>query len=136
MPHTVDYERLIRWMSSENDYVWFPQCMVRIHSPSGRPAQDCLGILDTGANDLILPQDVARTLGINIAECDLTRVSVASGNVVPMRQTDLDATIKGLRIRVRALFGPNNCPVLIGLYPIIEAMKFGIIRQGWLYGRP
>ena len=132
----VVYTRQTRWQSAENDWAWRPQCMITVHGAMTGSAQDLLGILDTGADHLMLPEYVAHALGIDVSSCNQEMVTVASGQQLSMPRTQVDVTIRNTRIKVTALFGTNGSPVLIGLHTIVKAMKFGVMTQGWLYGRP
>jgi predicted aspartyl protease len=74
---------------------------------------DIWGLLDTGADYLMLNHHVAATLGINLQNASAIPVTVASGQSVPLHQASIEITILGKRVPVTALFGPGKdhcCP--------------------------
>lgn len=93
---------------------------------------DMWGLLDTGADYLMLNYNVASALGIDLQNASVIPVAVASGQSVSARQTGIEITIRGKRIPVTALFGPGN-DTLIGRTAILKAIDFGIDMKGWLY---
>jgi predicted aspartyl protease len=109
-------------------------CWIKVHGSPGFGTADYLGVLDTGADLLILPIDVARTLKIDLANCPVEYLTVASGEILEVPMKDVEVTILGRRISVTAMFGHFG-EVLIGLHTITKAMKFGVDYRGWLYRR-
>lgn len=128
---TVTYRRRIAWRSHENDSSNRPFCRIRVHGP-GPGGEDLWGLLDTGADYLMLENDVARTLGINLKNCPIDKVLLASGQEVELPRKKVNVTIRGKRIPVDAIFGITGT-TLIGRTAILGAMDFGIDMRGWLY---
>jgi predicted aspartyl protease len=131
-PLTVTYRHRIAWRSRENDTSNRPFCRIRVHGGPGPGGEDLWGLLDTGADYLMLENDVARTLGINLEKCSLVRVTLASGQEVHLPLKRVDMTIRGKRVPVDALFGVTGT-TLVGRTAILGAMDFGIDMRGWLY---
>jgi hypothetical protein len=129
----VVYGRRIRWGSSENEEYYRPMCLITVHGSPGFGTEDLLGVLDTGADLLVLPIDVARTLNIDLVSSPIEHLTVASGEILKVPMKDIEVTIRGRRIGVTAMFGDFDS-VLIGLHTITKAMKFGVDCKGWLYG--
>ena len=134
-PMMVTYDELIAWGSPDNNTAYRPYCWIRVHGPRAPNAWDGWGLLDTGADFLILPAAVRRILKIDIVNCSEEKVEIASGKVDWLPQTFVDVTIRRKRInKVKVIFGTGTIP-LIGLHTILAAMEFGIEFNGWLYRR-
>lgn len=93
---------------------------------------DLWGLLDTGADYLMLERHVAQVLGIDLQNCPQEQVIVASGASAWLPKTQIDVTIRQNRITVEAIFGIRGF-TLIGRTTILRAMDFGIDIDGWLY---
>lgn len=133
--YLVGYEALFRWNSSANA-AYRPLCWFDLHGPAPHSPLPLLGLLDTGADYLMLPTDAADDLDIDIESCPKECLAVASGRTISVPKTIVDVTIRGKRITVEAVFGANNQPPLIGLGTIVWAMRLGIDIRGWLYRQP
>jgi len=131
---TVIYDELVAWRSPDNNTAYRPYCWIKVHGFPAPNAWDGWGLLDTGADFLMLPVGVAHTLSIDIVNCPTENVTIASGAVISLPQTFVDVTIRKKRINVKAIFGIGATP-LIGLHTILAAMEFGIDFSGWLYRR-
>ena len=105
---------------------------ITVHGSPGFGDQDIFALLDTGADVLMLPESVAHTLSIDIANCPKEPIEVASGAHLKLPQTKVEVTLRGRRLTVDAIFGIRSTP-LIGLRTIVEAMDFGVDDRGWLY---
>ena len=130
-PVNVTYDDRIAWGSRKNYRSNCPYCSIRVHGP-GPGGEDLWGLLDTGADCLMLENDVARRLGIDLNNCSKIPVTLASGMSVSMPLTTVDVTIRGKRVPVDAIFGITGT-TLIGRTAILAAIDFGIDIDGWLY---
>jgi predicted aspartyl protease len=92
----------------------------------------CPALVDTGADYLTLPNDVAELLGIDLSPMTKTRIATASGVTLARIVDDFYVEIEGALFRVRAQFTPNT-PVLLGLNAILSAMDIGVNPSDWLY---
>lgn len=131
---SIPFDELVKWGSRDNYTAYRPYCMIKVHGNPAPSCRDLWGILDTGADHVMLPRGIACELNIDIVNCPRECVAVASGHTICLPRTHVDVTIRGKRISVVATFGVNKTP-LIGLHAIRKAMAFGIEWDGWLYRR-
>jgi predicted aspartyl protease len=131
-PLTVTYQDRIAWGSRRNDTSNRPFCSIRVHGGPGPDGPDLLGLLDTGADYLMLDNDVARILEIDLEKCREVPVTLASGEEALMRKKRVKVTILGKRVPVTAVFGVRGTTI-IGRTAILRAIDFGIDMKGWLY---
>jgi hypothetical protein len=132
-PLNVTYRDRIAWLSRSNNTSNRPFCRIRVHSDTGSGGKDLWGLLDTGADYLMLDKAVAHSLKIDLNNCLMIPVTLASGMSVLMPLIKkVNVTIRGKRVPVDAIFGITGIP-LIGRTAILAAIDFGIDIDGWLY---
>ena len=131
-PVNVTYDDRIAWLSRRNYTSNRPFCRIKVHRDTGPGAIDLWGLLDTGADYLMLDKAVAHRLKIDLNNCRMIPVTLASGMSVSMPLKTVNVTIRGKRVPVDAIFGITGT-TLIGRTAILAAIDFGIDIDGWLY---
>jgi predicted aspartyl protease len=129
---SVTYDRRIRWGTATNNASNRPYAMIRVHDGPGPGGFDLFGLLDTGADYLMLETRIARALGIDLRGCPRETVMLASGARARLPRAQVDMSMRGKRVTVDAIFGIRGTP-LIGRTAILRAIDFGIDIDGWLY---
>ena len=129
-PPPVNYDGKVMWGSAQNRFDHRPYDYFRVHG-AGIAAMDMWGLLDTGADELMLEMQVARNLQLDLTNCNWELVTVADGYTIQMPSIKVDVTICGKRITVDAIFGVQA--PLIGRRTLLNAIEFGADKSGWLY---
>ncbi|WP_430449391.1 aspartyl protease family protein [Rhodophyticola sp.] len=110
-----------------------PFTMITLHG-SGNVAIPIWGLLDTGADHLMLNSGEAKYLNIDLNQCPKRKMLLANGCEEEYSLATIQVSIKGYRNKVDALFGVVGTP-LIGRTTIQRTLKFGLDEQGWLYAK-
>lgn len=132
MSPPVTFYDQIAWGSAATQGDYAPYAWIRIQNQTGTGTYDLWGLLDTGADYLMLEMGVARRLGIDLSQCRSEPVIVASGQRAILPRTTVNMTILQQPVTVDAIFGIRGT-ALIGRTAILKAMDFGIDIDGWLY---
>lgn len=129
--YPINFIEHVLWNSSQHQY-WIPRCAFDLISPSAG-TKNLLGLLDTGAQHLFLPDSQAAFCGIaNLSTwTQHEKVDTASGGTVLMPFTFIDVVIRNRPANVKVCFGPSQI-ILIGLDVILATMFFGVNDKGWL----
>lgn len=126
----VTYAVRHAWMSPATKGDNRPYDTITIYGDTGRSV-DFWGLLDTGADFLMLESDIAEKLGINLSGCIYQPVRFGSGHQTFLPRRQIEVGLFGQRAEVDAVFGIGGTP-LIGRTTILKFADFGIDMQGWL----
>ena len=130
-PPVTFYDQIL-WGSAATRGDYAPYAWIRVQSQTGTGTYDLWGLLDTGADYLMLEMNVAHRLGIDPHKCEREPVIVASGQRASLPRATVNMTILQKTVSVDAIFGIHGT-TLIGRTAILKAMDFGIDIDGWLY---
>ena len=130
----VQYDSRIPWRSRKTNYAWRPYAEITVHGKNGI-VDRWFALIDTGADDLVLPSGIARRFGIDLSVLKQVSVQTAAGYAVIYKQTTIEIELEGRKRSVDVLFGPTRTP-LIGRNALLKLIKFGIDLNGWLYADP
>ncbi len=78
-PVSVTYKEHIPWRAQKTNYSWRPFTDVTIYGNSGK-VMTFWALIDTGADHLMLDNQVAKSLGIDLTNCRRMPVMMASAN--------------------------------------------------------
>jgi hypothetical protein len=141
-PVVITYNDRIAWGSPGTNFRNSPHTSIQVHGPApgGVPLHGptgrgvpLWGLLDTGADHLMVEKSVAKQIGIDdLSTYPKTMVRVASGASIPCFLVDVEITMIGRRFVVPAVFGISNA-TLIGRSAILTGFDFGIDGLGWLH---
>lgn len=133
MPIPVNYIARFPWGGAGTRGSNRPYTTIVAHGSRGSSVP-VWGLLDTGADYLVLPEDIAHRIGINPSQLPPRPIIVADGYRASMRfgQVDISFPKLGKSAKVEVFWGPPKM-VLIGRTAILGAMGFGIDQKGWLY---
>lgn len=130
LPLFIRFKRRLRWGRRANNKSQRPYCQFTLHGPSG-PVQ-LWGLVDTGADYLVLSHQVATAIGLNLSSATPEVTELAAGMPVTMYKMPVTVTFDERTLVVDALIGGGPTP-LFGRVPILEFGSFGMDLKGWLY---
>lgn len=135
--HTFNERRV--WTQRDNPFSLeerLPLTMVLVHGESWQVPVPIMAIVDTGAQHLMLPADIAPDINLDLSACEQRPVVIASGEVTHLPCAMVEITVRKVRARVLAYFGAGWNQPLLGIEAIYATMTFGVDRAGSLYGTP
>jgi hypothetical protein len=131
MTRTVQFDRVVA------AYRGRPWAVVVLHGPGGSHGTrwKVAALMDTGADDLHLPEEAARRVGLAPQTGQSVRLASAGGQITRHRlQVDVD--VQGTRVKLDALFAPGAMP-LVGRRAMFSVMEAAGFTSGeWLVKWP
>lgn len=107
---------------------WADVCLEPAHAMSS--TFPCL--VDTGADYLILPQNVATRVGLNIAGAQTMRLSVVGGSIAVPYIKNLEVDIEGHVIHTDVVFDPHaRTNGLLGRAALLSLFDVGFDAANW-----
>jgi predicted aspartyl protease len=104
-----------------------PFLNIRCHGVKGeirRPAE-FPALIDTGADNLVLPNSVAEWLKIDLDAFSENRIQTANGIATVRRVPDFMVEFNGQIVKVLAEFSPVS-PALLGIRPLLSVVDLGL----------
>ena len=107
-----DYTAILSVASDTGDAVviFRPEVRIRVHGPSG--SADFLALVDTGADNTILPEGIARDLGIPLRKCRGPAATAFGGQEIALSFADVELELGhpdgSLRWLSRVYFVPDD----------------------------
>ena len=129
----------ILWNTPGNyHYAYRAYAVITIHGRN-RPAVHEWGLIDTGADYLVIPYSIANSTRIDRNLSQYKNIRLANGNTIQLPFLDVSFTIKGVTRTAKAVVGTQNHPLnrtpLIGLKAMLSAFDFAFDKRGWLYSQ-
>ena len=134
---TVDYDNRHGWLGAKTNYSNRPYSSIDV-SYSGSAAVNLWALVDTGADYLCLDDNVATSIGINLAtSTNFVQVRTPLGVTAKLPLWRVRMTMEGRSADVDALFDSSFAKTpLVGRVALLDTIKFGIDLTGWLYADP
>lgn len=90
-------------------------------------------LVDSGADYLQLPEDVAVQAGLSLQTAQIKPVKTSSGNLVNYKLLiGVKIEIEGKKITTDIMFGPPNCLCIAGRVALLSAYDIGLDLKSWL----